>query len=183
MKKLFPVAFFAVFVSLAFCAAAGSEEARTPEMSAAKMKEVALQLYQSQPVVTLVTIDENGYPEARAMANLRQTGALEGNVFPADSLDTAFGTSSWRSKIEQVKKNPKASVYILDVKTYRAASILGTIEIVSEPEAKKAYWSKAFSALYPQGPASPSYTVLRFKAEALKIHAADRNAPFISLKK
>lgn len=183
MKRLVPIAFLAVFALFAFCMPACSEETKTPEMSPAKMKEVALQLYQSQPVVTLVTIDENGYPEARAMANLRQAGALEGNVFSADSLDTAFGTSTWRSKIEQVKKNPKASVYILDVKTYRAASILGTIEIVSDPEVKKVYWSKAFSALYPQGPGSPNYTVLRFKAEALKIHASDRNAPFISLKK
>jgi len=133
--------------------------------------------------VILATVDENGYPQARAMANLRQTGAIEGNPFPADSLDTAFGTSAWRTKIVQLKKNPKASVYILDPKTYRAALLLGTIEIVNDPDVKKIYWSKSFSAIYPQGPTSQNYTVLRFKAEALKIFAMDHNAPFVSLGK
>ena len=129
-------------------------------MSLPQMKEIALGLFQSQPFVILSTVDENGYPQARAMANLRHTGIAEGNPFPADSLDTAFGTSAWRTKVIQLKKNPKASVYILDAKTYQAALLLGTIEIVNDPDVKKTYWSKSFSAIYPQGPTSPNYTVL-----------------------
>jgi len=184
MKRSALVLLLVVFVSLGFLhTAGGAENKGAEEMSLPQMKEIALKLFQSQPYVILTTVDENGYPQARAMANLRQTGMVEGNPFAADSLDTAFGTSAWRTKIVQLGKNPKASIYILDAKTYQAASVLGTIEIVNDPEIKKTYWSKSFSAIYPQGPTSPDYTILRFKAEALKIFAVDHNAPFVSLKK
>ena len=183
MKKGVAMVLFVVFVSLGVHQLANGAENKGQEMSLPQMKEIALGLFQSQPFVILATVDENGYPQARAMANLRHTRAAEGNPFPADSLDTAFGTSAWRTKVNQLKKNPKASVYILDAKTYQAALLLGTIEIVNDPDVKKTYWSKSFSAIYPQGPTSPIYTVLRFKAEALKIFAMDHNAPFVSLGK
>jgi general stress protein 26 len=182
MKRTISIIFLAVFALLLCHQPAGSAEGPAQEMSLSRMKGVALNLYQSQPLVILATVDENGYPQARTMANLRQTGTVEGNVFSADSLDTAFGTSAGRAKIDQVKKNPKASVYIVDIKTYQAVTILGTVEVVNDPEIKKAYWSKAFSALYPKGPTAPNYVVLRFKAEALKVHGASE-APFVSLAK
>ncbi len=183
MKKIVLMLLFVVFVSIGIHQSADSAENKGQEMPLPQMKEVALKLFSSQPFVILATVDENGYPQARAMANLRQTGAVEGNPFSGDSLDTAFGTSAWRTKIVQLKKNPKASVYILDAKTYQAALLLGTIEIVNDPDVKKAYWSKNFAAIYPQGPTSPDYTILRFHAEALKIFAMDHNAPFVGLAK
>lgn len=183
-QLLSSVLFLVVFVSFVMCQSAGAAEKKAAEeMSPARMKETAFRLYRSQPYVILSTVDENGYPQSRAMANLRQAGAVEGNPFQDDSLDTAFGTSAWRTKIEQIKKNPKASVYLLDAKTYQAALVLGTIEIVTDPEVKKTYWSKAFSTIYPQGPASPDYTVLRFKAQSFRIFGHDHNAPLVNLTK
>lgn len=175
--------FVVAFVALAVHQPAGGAENKEQEMSMAQMKEVALKLFESQPYVILSTVDENGYPQARAMANLRKPGTLTGTPFSPDSLDTVFGTSAWRTKIVQLKKNPKASVYLLDDKTHQAALLLGTIEVVNDPEIKKNYWSKAFIAIYPQGPTSPDYAILRFKAEAFKIFAMDHNAPLVGLSK
>jgi general stress protein 26 len=183
MKRMLSVLFLVAFASIGLCHSAFGAEGKAPEMTPAQMKEAALKLFQSQPYVFLSTIDETGFPQTRAMANLRLTGFVEGNPFSADSLDTAFGTSAWRTKIEQLKKNPKASVYILDAKTYQAAILLGTIEIVSDPEIKKTYWSKTFTQIYPKGPTSPEYAVLRFKAQALKVHAMDHNPPYLDLTK
>ena len=61
---------------------------------------------------------------------------MEGNLFPADSLD-GLRNIDVADQGRTVEEEPQASVYVLDAKNYRAASILGTIEIINDPEIRQ----------------------------------------------
>jgi general stress protein 26 len=184
MKKQLFAVFIVLCVVVAFTQVSyGTEEKKGAPISLAQAKETALKLYVSQPVVILSTVDENGFPQARTMGNLRKPGSTDGNPIPADSLDTVFGSSTWRTKMEQVKRNPKASVYIVDMATFQSVTILGTIVVVDDMEFKKAAWSKSYASLYPKGYTSPDFSVLKFTALSVKVHTMDHNEPFQSLMK
>jgi general stress protein 26 len=184
MKKRILTAILVLCVIAAFAQISyGADEKKGAPISLAQAKETALKLYSSQAVVILSTVDENGFPQARTMGNLRKPGSTDGSPIPADSLDTVFGSSAWRTKIEQIKKNPKASVYIVDVATFQAVTILGTIEVVTDMEIKKAAWSKSFAPLYPKGYTAPEFSVLKFTAQSVKVHTIDHNEPFQTLTK
>ena len=141
-------------------------------MEEKEAKKLSLELMQVAEAAFLSTIDGKGFPETRVMANLR-------NIKQYPELISIFGkhenefviyltTSASSAKIEQIKKNSKASVCFCDVEEIRGLMLAGTIEIVTDTTLKEHLWQDGWEIYWPGGVNSAEFMVLRLTPEFAK---------------
>ena len=121
-----------------------------------KTKEQIYEFIQKQKVAFIASVDEDGYPNMKAMFVPRK---IEGNSFYFTT-----NTSSMRAK--QFMTNPKASVYFYNKGRFRYEGIMftGNMEVLQDAEIKKEIWRTGDSMYYREGVTDPDYCVLRFTA-------------------
>lgn len=124
----------------------------------------ALQLLSEAQAAYLTTIDQNGWPDTRAMLNLRNETVYPGliPVFARHQQDfrVYFTTNTSSNKITEIAKNTKASVYYCSPSEWRGLMLGGTISVVSDPALKQMIWQKDWTMYYPGGNRDPDYTIL-----------------------
>ena len=115
----------------------------------------------------LSTVDTEGYPQTRAMVNLRNRQQFPGltGVVAEDEDDLAvyMTTDTASGKFQQIKANPKASVYFCDPKEFRGLLLIGQIEVVTDKAIKHKLWQDAWKVHYPGGPDGPEYNIIRLR--------------------
>lgn len=121
-----------------------------------KTKEQIYEFIQKQKVAFIASVDEDGYPNMKAMFVPRK---IEGNSFYFTT-----NTSSMRTK--QFMANPKASVYFYNKGRFRYEGIMftGNMEVLQDAEIKKEIWRTGDSMYYREGVTDPDYCVLKFTA-------------------
>jgi len=134
-------------------------------MEGREQREWALRLMERVEAAYLTTVDAMGYPRTRAMLNLRnkrQWGALS-PVFEGHGEDLLlyFTTNTSSLKINQIKANPRVSVYFCDPGQFHGLMLGGDIEIVTDHNLKRRIWQEGWEAYYPLGRDDPDYTILR----------------------
>ncbi len=103
-----------------------------------------------EPYCTLALIDENGYPTASTLTVSKNDGI--------NWLTFCTGLSS--NKAKRIAKCNRASVCINSLE-YNI-TLVGTIEVLTDPDVKKEMWYEGMSGVFPDGPATPDYCVLKF---------------------
>jgi len=135
-------------------------------MNEGEIKQLNLNLMQNAEVVYLATIDSDGFPQVRAMVNLRNISLnpSAAKVFEnhRDDFMMYFATHKSSDKMKHIKTNPRASVYFCDSKERQGLLLVGKIEIDSDSKLKKALWQERWIKHYPAGLEDPEYIVLRF---------------------
>ena len=135
-------------------------------MSEENVRQVCVRLIDEAWPAYLTTIDGNGFPQTRAMFNLRNKERFPKlqSLFSEheDDFYVIFSTNTSSAKIEEIKSNPKASVYYCLPDEWRGAMIGGTLEIVTDVGIKQAIWHDGWEKYYPSGYDDPDHTVLRF---------------------
>jgi len=154
--------------------------ANVTEAEYSEMKSIALELLNTQPLVTLATINLNGYPEARVMGNLYPQ-LITKKVLGANSLNTYFAGSIHTDKVNHIRNNPRASVYIVDNTTFKAVTLTGTLSIVEDKRDKEAVWDDRFLGMYPGGSRDTNFCCFRFDARTLKVHRG-KGSPTVLIK-
>ncbi len=134
-------------------------------MNERELKQECLKLMETTDAAYLGTIDGDGFPQTRAMLNLRnkkQFGALA-TVFEGHGEDflTYFTTNSSSTKMSQIKTNPKVSAYFCSPGTFHGLMLGGNIEVVVDRELKKGIWQDGWEMYYPGGADDPEHTILR----------------------
>lgn len=122
-----------------------------------KTKEQLIEFIQKQKVALIASVDEEGFPNMKAMFVPRK---MEGNSFYFTT-----NTSSLRS--QQYMKNPKASIYFYNKGRfkYEAVMLTGIMEVLQDEEIKREIWRDGDTMYYKQGVSAPDYCVLKFTAE------------------
>jgi general stress protein 26 len=114
--------------------------------------------------VYLTTIDPDGWPNTRAMLNLRNQGRYPNLIpfFTSSGWDMKvyFTTNTSSGKIAQVNGNQKASAYFCIPSEWRGLMIGGKVSVVTDTEIKTRLWQNEWTMYYPGGPADPDYTIL-----------------------
>lgn len=100
-------------------------------------------------------IDEDGCPVTKAMLKPRERNGIK---------TFWFTTNTSSNKTKCFKKNPKASIYFVNSRYFRGASLTGTMEVLETPEAKQRIWREGDEQYYPLGVTDPDYCVLKFTA-------------------
>lgn len=122
-----------------------------------KTKEQIYEFIQKQKVAFIASVDEEGFPNMKAMFVPRK---IEG-----DSFYFTTNTSSMRA--QQYMKNPKASIYFFNKGRFRYEGVMltGKMEVLQDEETKKEIWQAGDTMYYKQGVSAPDYCVLKFTAE------------------
>ena len=121
---------------------------RNPEETIGKMIDKASTSY-------IAYMDSEGYPVTKAMLKPRERNGIK---------TIWFSTNTSSNKVKCFKKNNKASVYFIDKRFFRGISLIGTMEVLETPEAKKRIWQKGDTMYYKEGVNDPDYCVLKFTA-------------------
>ena len=103
----------------------------------------------------LSSVDTQGFPNTKAMLPPREREGIRTFYFTTN-------TSSMR--VAQWRANPKACLYFCDSRFFRGVMLIGTIEVLEEPEYKERIWREGDTMYYPAGVEDPDYCVLRFTA-------------------
>lgn len=109
----------------------------------------ALDLLNCSQFITIVSITENGYPRACAVAKLANR---DWTVY------VATGTSG--NKVRQFMQNPRASISCF--KIGGSVTLIGTVQLVEDRAEKAAMWQDWLFNHFPQGVDDPEYTLLKF---------------------
>ena len=137
-----------------------------------EIKKICLRIMEKAKTVYLATIDEYGFPQTRAMVNLRNK-----ELYPEmeslftdhkDDFLSVFSTNTSSPKVREIKSNPKVAVYYCTPNEWRGVMFGGDIEINEDLELKKALWTEGSERYYPKGYDDPDHTVLCFKPTIAK---------------
>ncbi|MHA1902747.1 MAG: pyridoxamine 5'-phosphate oxidase family protein [Candidatus Thorarchaeota archaeon] len=134
-------------------------------MSADEHKKIAIQLMETAKAVFVTTIDKTGYPQTRAMFNLRNKEQWP-KLIPLfgdhnEDFMALFTTNTSSTKIADIRRNSAVSVYYCNPDEWRGLMLGGNIEIVDDSELKKSLWHDGWEKYYPGGYDDPDHTVLR----------------------
>ena len=113
-------------------------------------------LIDKQSVSFISSVDENGYPNTKAMlAPVKREG-----------IKTFYWhTNSPSMRIRQYRNNSKACVYFYDKRFFRGVMLKGTMEAVDDQNIKEEIWKDEFSMYYTGGRDGGDFILLKFTAE------------------
>ncbi len=137
-------------------------------MEEKELKKVCLNLMETTNVVYLNTIGSDGFPYTRIMSNLRNKKEHPGlvKIFKQhkDDFLIFMVTSSSSAKMQQIRANPKVSVYLAaysDIPSeFQCLMLGGEIEEVIDKKLKKQLWQDGWEMFWPGGADDPEFTVL-----------------------
>ena len=118
------------------------------------------------PIAYLASVNEEGYPQIKAMM-----------VLEHDSMKAHyFSTNTSSKRVGQFLKNPKASVYYCETESgYRGALFTGTIEVCTDHDTKALLWDDNSWKYYPKGVDDEDYCVYKFTAETVNYYHGLKN--------
>ncbi len=134
-------------------------------MNRQEAKRLSLQLLETAEAAIVTTIDPDGFPQTRAMFNLRRREQFPGlaGLFKKhrDDFLVYFTTNTSSPKTAQIKVNPRVSVYYHKPSEFRGLMLSGEMEIVTDSNVKESVWQPGWEMYYPGGVHDPDHTVLR----------------------
>ena len=119
-------------------------------------KQTIGNLIDKQSTSYIASVDEEGYPNLKAMLAPRKREGIRTFWFTTN-------TSSMR--VKQYRENPKAAIYFCDRRFFRGVMLRGTMEVLEDAESKEMIWQQGDTMYYPEGVTDPDYCVLKFTAE------------------
>lgn len=114
-------------------------------------------LIDKQTVSFIGSVDEDGYPNLKAMLPPRKREGIQYFYFTTN-------TSSMR--VQQYCRNPQAAIYFCDKRFFRGVMLKGTMEVLEDPLSKEMIWREGDTMYYPLGVTDPDYCVLKFTAQS-----------------
>jgi general stress protein 26 len=134
-------------------------------MDEKSIKGMCLHLLETSWPAYVTTVDASGFPQTRAMFNLRNKQRfpkLIGFFREQDNNFTQiFTTNTSSTKIDDIKLNNAVSVYYCDPETWKGVMFGGKIEVVTETTVKRAIWHDEWKKYYLTGFDDPDHSVLR----------------------
>lgn len=112
-------------------------------------------LIDRQRTAFLSSVDEQGFPNTKAMLPPRERNGIKTFYFTSNT--SSMRAAQWRT-------NPKACLYFCDPRFFRGAMLIGTVEVLENPEYKERIWREGDTMYYPGGVTDSDYCVLRFTA-------------------
>lgn len=124
-------------------------------------KETIEKMIDKTGVSIISSVDENGFPNTKAMLPPRRREGL--NTF-------YFTTNTSSMRVKQYNLNNKACIYFFDKRFFRGVMLIGTMEVMTDQQTKNMIWREGDTMYYPLGVTDPDYCVLKFSADKLRVY-------------
>jgi general stress protein 26 len=127
-------------------------------------------LIDNQKVSFLSSVDQDGFPNTKAMLPPRKREGIR--VF-------YFTTNTSSMRVSQFMKNPKACIYFCDKRFYRGVMLVGTVDVLQDSASKEMIWCDGDTMYYSEGVTDPDYCVLKFTAQKGRIYGNFKSEDFL----
>jgi general stress protein 26 len=117
--------------------------------------ETIEKLIDKVPFALLGSVDEDGFPNVKAMLPPRRREGLETFWFTTN-------TSSLR--VAQFRREPRGCAYFADGRFFRGVMFVGHVEVLEDAASKELIWREGDDLYYPKGVTDPDYCVLLLRA-------------------
>ncbi len=124
-----------------------------------------------QKVSFIGSVDENGYPNMKAMLKPGKMNGLK---------EFYFSTNTSSLRVKQFRNNPNASIYFYHkgLIKYTGVMLVGKMEVLTDQETKDMIWKKGDTLFYKKGVTDPDYCVLKFTVESGRYYCDLRTENF-----
>jgi general stress protein 26 len=127
-------------------------------------------LIDKQSISFISSIDENGYPNTKAMiAPVKREGIKI--IF--------WHTNSPSMRVKQYRNNPKACVYFCDKRFFSGVMLTGSIEVIDDIDIKKELWNDKFNVYYEGGHDGGDFIILKFTAQKGRYYSNFHSEDFL----
>lgn len=127
-------------------------------------------LIERQGVAFLASVDEEGFPNTKAMLPPRKR----------ENIQTFYFTTNTSSmKVAQFQSNPKACLYFCDRRFFRGVMLRGTVEVLKDAQSKEMIWREGDIQYYPKGVTDPDYCVLKFTVQSGRYYSNYHSEDFV----
>ena len=127
-------------------------------------------LIDRQGVAFISSVDENGYPNTKAMLPPRKREGIR---------EFYFTTNTSSMRVAQYRRCPKACVYFCDKRFFRGVMLTGEMEVSEDSRHKEMIWQEGDTLYYPGGVTDPDYCVLKFTARQGRFYSHFHSEDFI----
>jgi general stress protein 26 len=107
----------------------------------------------------LITLDESGHPTARIMDPFD----------PESAMKIWMGTNKNTRKVEQIKKDTRATLAYYDAESMGYVTLIGKARLVTDPMLKEKWWKEEWNAFYPGGKESEVYSLIEFSPFRIEV--------------
>jgi general stress protein 26 len=108
---------------------------------------------------TFITLDEAGHPQARIVDPFA----------PEDGLVVWIATNARSRKVAQVEANPRATLLYFDAARDSYVTLIGTAELVHDPDEKAKRWKEEWAAFYEDRHRGDDYLLIKVTPTRLEI--------------
>jgi len=120
-------------------------------MAQNELKHIISQFFKTYEYSNLITIDASGCPKGRMMENLPL----------GDDLVFWFATGIQSNKVQEIRNNPHASVFVYRPSDHSSISAVGAAEVVTSDVVRAEKWKEKWTAFWKQGPSDPNYALIK----------------------
>lgn len=128
----------------------------------AQVLKAAREIMQAARYCVLVTLGEDGHPQARIMDPF----------LPEGDMTIWAATNSLTRKVGEIKKDPRVTLVYFDSAKMAYVTLLGTAALVSNAGEKAKHWKDEWAKIYKDGSRSDEYLLIRIKPTRLEISSA-----------
>jgi general stress protein 26 len=122
----------------------------------------AKEIMSSAKTCALITIDNEGRPRVRVMDPF----------MPEDDFTVWFGTNKKTRKTQQIKNNPKVTLYYLEPNNAGYVMITGLAELIDDAVEKKKHWKDTWRVFYPN---MDDYILIKVSPEWMEVISYTHN--------
>ena len=126
-------------------------------------------LIDKQSVLFVASVDENNYPNMKAMLPPRKREGVR---------EFWFTTNTSSMRVSQYLQNPNAAIYFYDKRFFRGVQLVGTMSVLTDAETKEEIWREGDTLYYPGGVADQDYCVLKFTAQKGRYYSNFKSEDF-----
>lgn len=119
-----------------------SQNIAQKDSSNIKLISAAREIMSASGTCALITLDEEGRSRVRVMDPF----------LPESDLTVWFGTNPKSRKVNQIKNDPRVTLYYLDKDASGYVMIHGKAQIIDDQKEKEKHWKDEWEAFYPNRP-------------------------------
>ncbi len=140
-----------------------SQETAPKEFSKETLLSAARDIIEGVGTCALITLDENGLPSVRVMDPF----------LPESDFTIWLGTNPKSRKVNQIKNNPKVTLYYLDKNSSGYVVIHGIAKLVNDQSKKDKWWKTEWDAYYPNK--TDAYQLIKISPERMEVISYTHN--------
>ena len=125
----------------------------------AEVIAAAKDVMQTARYATLITIGDNGQPQARIVDPL----------LPEGDFTVWIGTNPLTRKVAEIRRDPRVTLLYFNAAAGEYVTVLGTATLVTDSAEKARHWKGDWAAYYKDGPRGEGYLLLRVRPNRLEV--------------